>query len=73
MRAFPLWAIMLLMLVGIVVDFYLDDYINFKIPLPPYAKRALLGLQRGASPYALDPHCLEALLAISPEPPHVGR
>ena len=34
--------------VGIVVDFYLDDYINFKIPLPPYAKRALLGLQRGA-------------------------
>ena len=59
--------------VGIVVKYYYDDYINFKIPLLPFAKEALLGLRRDKSPYALEPQCLESLLAILEEPQAAAR
>ena len=48
--------------VGIVVDFFFDDYVTFRIALPDFAKQALLRL-RGTA-HALDERRLRTLLAI---------
>ena len=48
-------------LVGIVVRFYFDDYAAFRLPLPPFAARALEQLQARRDPHALPPEQLQAL------------
>ena len=54
--------------VGVVVNFFYDDYITFQLALPEYARRALLHLQRTVSPHALEEGRLARLLAIGDGP-----
>ena len=49
---------------GIVVRFYYEDYVTFRIPLPSFARRALEELAARGSPHALPSQDLEALAAF---------
>ena len=51
-------------LVGIVTRFYYDDYVNFQIPLPSFARRALHELAARRDPFAMPTEQLNVLAAI---------
>ena len=50
--------------VATVVGFFALDYVTFQIPLPAFAREALLGLAAAKSPDALDTGLLRMLLSI---------
>lgn len=51
-------------LVGIVTRFYYDDYVNFQIPLPAFARRTLDELAARRDPFAMPTEQLNVLAAI---------
>ena len=51
-------------LVGIVTRFYYDDYVNFQIPLPSFARRTLDELAARRDPFAMPTEQLNVLAAI---------